>query len=96
MTMTSLGVLVRYTARLAELTLEDLKRRHPHHPAATWTQTRSQPLEATLWTDLMAHQVLESINHVLYLRLQLLGDDAPENPEGDEDAELHDNVSVVI
>ena len=94
--MTTVGVLIRYTTRLAQLTLEQLKRRHPSHPAATWTQTRSEPLEVTLWTDTLAQQVLETMNQVLYVRLQLLEDDAPEDPEGDEDVELHAKVRAMI
>ena len=88
----TVGLFSRYACRLAELTLEELKRRHPEHPAATWTQTRSEPLEDTLWTDDLAQQVFQCVNHVLYERLQLLDDEAPDDAD---DELLHATVSRI-
>ena len=86
----------RYTARVAELALAELKSRHPDHPAAAWNETRSGPLDDTLWTDEQAKQVMACISYTLYARLHLLVNEAPEDIQGSEEGEIHAMVSSYL
>ncbi|XP_043235045.1 uncharacterized protein LOC122388227 [Amphibalanus amphitrite] len=84
----------RYATRVAEIALQELKRCYPDHPVSAWTETRSEPLVDTLWSDLLSEQVFECVNFTLYDRLRLLKQDGPEDHDRPEDRELHATLRV--